>query len=172
MNTESVKGLKQDYLFDNVEDAILKIICYSASWFGGILVSKVQNTLLTNQGVFFLFFSSLCIEFILPAIRERKKRYFTWWSISFILILIGSICVSFGAMYPALRPSFTPWLFRLSCIAMLFLLVDLIRHLHILVKNSKIDYEPQTSLQYEQLVASSYEKNGAEGFLTGGNQNG
>lgn len=169
MDAESVKGLKRDYLFDNIEDAILKIICYGASWFGGVLVSKVQGTLSTNQGVFFLFFVSLGIEFILPAIREKRKKYFTWWSVLFILILVGSIIVSFGAMYPALAPDFTPWLFGLSCIAMLFLSVDLIRHLHSLVKSSKENCEAQTPLQYEQSAASSYEKNGTEGFLTGGN---
>lgn len=170
MNTENIKGPKRDCLFDNIEDAILKLLCYSASWLGGILVSKVQGTLLTSQGVFFLFFSSLGIEFILPAIRERRKKYFTWWSILFILILIGSIVVSFGAMYPALGPIFTPWLFYLSCIAMIFLLVDLFRHLHILVESGETDYEPQTPSQYEQSVASSYEKNGSEGFLTGGDK--
>lgn len=169
MNTESVKALEQDYLFDNVEDAILKIICYGASWFGGVLVSEVQGTLATNQGVFFLFFVSLGIEFILPTIREKRKKYFTWWSILFIFILVGSIIVSFGAMYPALAPNFTPWLFGLSCIAMLFLVVDLIRHLHSLAENNKANYETQTPLQYEQSAASSYEKNGSEGFLTGGN---
>lgn len=168
MNTKSIKDLKHDYLFGDVGDAILKVLCYGASWFGGVLVSKAQGTLSTNQGVFFLFFSSLGIEFILPAIRERENRYFTWWSISFISILIGSIGVSFGAMYPALESSFTPWLFRLSCIAMLFLLADLVRHLHNLVKNSKAHYLAQTPLQYAQSVASSYEEKGAEGFLTGG----
>ena len=104
----------------------------------------------------------------MPAIRERENKDFTWWSILFILILIGSIGVSFGAMYPALEPSFTPWLYKASYIVMLFLLVDLVRHLYNLVKNSKAGNQTQTSLQYAQSVASSYEKKGAEGFLTGG----
>lgn len=169
MNTESVKVLGQDYLFDNVGDALLKIICYGASWFGGLLVSEVQGTLATNQGVFFLFFASLFIEFVVPAIQQKEKKYFTWWSIVFIVILTGSIIVSFGAMYPALAKYFTPWLFGLSCIAMLFLVIDLFRHLYSLAKNSKVNNVAQTPLQYEQSAKSSYERNGSEGFLTGGN---
>lgn len=171
MNTESVKVLGQDYLFDNVGDALLKIICYGASWFGGVLVSKVQGTLTTNQGVFFLFFASLFIEFVVPTIQQKEKKYFTWWSIVFIVILTGSIIVSFGAMYPALAKYFTPWLFGLSCIAMLFLIIDLLHHLYSLAKNSKVNYSVQTPLQYEQSAKSSYERNGSEGFLTGGNKN-
>lgn len=56
MDAKSVKVIKQDYLFGDVGDAILKVLCYGASWFGGVLVSKAQGTLSTNQGVFFLFF--------------------------------------------------------------------------------------------------------------------
>lgn len=56
MNTKSIKNLKHDYLFVDVGDAVLKVLCYGASWFGGVLASKAQGTLSTNQGVFFLYF--------------------------------------------------------------------------------------------------------------------
>ena len=74
MNTESVKMLGQDYLFENIEDAILKIICYSVSWLGGVLVSKVQGTLTTNQGVFFLFFCLLALNLFCQLFGKREKN--------------------------------------------------------------------------------------------------
>lgn len=93
--------LQEFYLYDNKIEMVIKILIWTISWIGGILILQDKTATNTLASAYFIFSLSLLMEFI-PQISSKKefvsKLLHTFFCIIILFLFLMSINLLLGSI--------------------------------------------------------------------------